>query len=442
MSCIILRTVVRASRYHARESLKQARGVRSLASLAAASSPSDASVALQGHFYESGSSNATLACFAAATIASIALAGASDAKCESLLEKSCISSSHHDDSVQSLLHHQPQLQSSETLEHKYVVDFDTVLGQGSYGCVHPAYIKETGELVALKKISRKFTSTAEFENETSALLRIYEEGGHPNINRVFDMYEDDSHFYVLLELVAGGEMLDHVVTNGAFCEADAARLIKQLASSLEFLHNFKIVHGDIKPENILLSSHSRQDGNLKLIDFGCAVVQGDNDDALPSPRSNTKKQHYPTADSTGTTAYWAPERFLKSGNTCDAPMDMWAVGVILFIMLNALHPFDLTGVATDEQIERQLLEDPRPPLDEHMVGHLSASAVDLLAQLMHKDPSKRMTASEMLKHPWVMGIVTSETQDEVREPSPLAMRSTYNLLTRASETCATGSKLV
>jgi serine/threonine protein kinase len=242
---------------------------------------------------------------------------------------------------------------------------------------------------------------------------------------------------VLLELVAGGEMLDHVVRDGAFTEADAARLMRQLASALAFLHQANIFHADLKPENILMSSHCRQDGDLKLIDFGCAVVQGHDDDNGAQAARPTKK-HVATADSTGTTAYWAPERFQK-GLTCTASMDMWAVGVIMYIMLNALHPFDLSGTATDAEIEAQLCKDPSPPLDEKIVGHLSESAVDLLSRLMEKDPEKRMTAKEMLDHPWMTGHVTNQVQ--IKVPTNGLTRTSTFLLARGNESCLTGNLL-
>jgi serine/threonine protein kinase len=233
-----------------------------------------------------------------------------------------------------------------------------------------------------------------------------------------------------LEFVPGGEMLEHVVRDGAFGEADAARLMHELASALSFLHNADICHADLKPENILLSSASRNDGHVKLIDFGCAVVKGIDDGTqfLPARR----RKHQASADSTGTTAYWAPERFNK-GLVCDAPMDCWAVGVILYIMLVGLHPYDLSGVSTDADIREQLCTDPTPPLGPEMVGHLSPSAVDLLSRLLETDPSKRMTASEMLEHPWITGQLQNSVQHTKRESSKVTMRSSTYILTGGKE---------
>jgi serine/threonine protein kinase len=90
--------------------------------------------------------------------------------------------------------------------------------------------------VALKKISKRFTNSSTFQTETNALLRIYDNGGHPNISGLRDMYEDYSHFYLVMDLISGGEMFDHLSHDGAYSEADAARLIFEIASALAFLH--------------------------------------------------------------------------------------------------------------------------------------------------------------------------------------------------------------
>lgn len=109
-----------------------------------------------------------------------------------------------------------------------------------------------------------------------------------------------------------------------------------------------------------------------------------------------------SASSTGTTAYWPRERF-ESGTVATSAMDMWSVGVILYIMLTGVHPFDPKSTRTDEEIENQIKEDPQPPMDHELVGHLSDSAIDLIKRLMEVDPKKRITAYEMLQHPWVRG---------------------------------------
>lgn len=341
---------------------------------------------------------------------------------------------------------------ARSLVDKYLVDWKTCLGEGAYGSVHPARLSNTGEKVALKKISKRYTSTSSFCRETDALLRIYNNGGHPNISGLRDIYEDHDHYYLVMDLVSGGEMFDHLIQYGAYSEADAARLMREVASALAFLHGVGVVHADLKPENLLLCSKKRLDGTTKMIDFGCAVVEKDHydsydlgddddsncncekkeqeseDDTNTNTNSNSNSQKSglngvhktlqswietlnkkvqddatseKSPESTGTTAYWPPERFNKHLPAKSA--DMWAVGVILFIMLTGVHPFDLTGVATDAEIAEQIQKDPSPPMTPRLTSHLSPAAIDLIKMLMDKNSADRLTADEMLQHPWIAG---------------------------------------
>jgi serine/threonine protein kinase len=288
------------------------------------------------------------------------------------------------------------------LKDKYKVEWDNILGEGAYGFVHPARLAVTGEKVALKKISRRYTDSSAFMNEIDALLRIYDNGGHPNISGLRDSYEDQKFYYLILDLVTGGEMFEHLIDFGAYSEADAARLMHEIASALAFLHGVGVVHADLKPENLLLSTKNRLDGTLKIIDFGCALVRDEADDGYENPFHSKDKTNLKSATSTGTTAYWPPERFAEDA-LADDGTDMWSVGVILYIMLTGVHPFDVEGISTDEEIKARIIADPRPPLTLDLVGHLSESALDLILQLMEKNPKKRLTAYEMMQHPWVRG---------------------------------------
>lgn len=306
-----------------------------------------------------------------------------------------------------------------SLNAKYIVDWDTVLGEGAYGSVHPGRLRATGEKVAIKKISRHYTDSSSFKAETDALQRIFDNGGHPNISGLRDMYEDQNFYYLILDLVTGGEMFEHLIQYGAYSEADAARLMHEIASALAFIHGVGVVHADLKPENLLLSTKNRLNGTIKMIDFGCAVVSDDEDSfadddddditAVGSRNKNkrNKKIKMKKASSTGTTAYWPPERFTSSANKTDfyatPAMDMWSVGVILYIMLTGVHPFDIRGGSTDAETKNAILANPHPPMDYELVGNLSDSAIDLILKLMEPDPDKRISAYEMLQHPWVRG---------------------------------------
>ncbi|KAL7525461.1 hypothetical protein ACHAXR_001014, partial [Thalassiosira sp. AJA248-18] len=162
-------------------------------------------------------------------------------------------------SRKSLLHRQPNHGKERDMDmnEKYDIDFNTVLGEGAYGRVHPARLVETGENVALKKISKQYTNSTSFSSETDALLRIYDNGGHPNISGLRDMYDIGNHYYLILDLARGGEMFDHLIQHGQYSEFDASRLVTEILSALAFLHNIGVVHADLKPENILLCSRKK-----------------------------------------------------------------------------------------------------------------------------------------------------------------------------------------
>lgn len=275
------------------------------------------------------------------------------------------------------------------------------LVEGAYGSVHPARLAATGEKVALKKISKRYTNSSTFKRETEALLRIYDCGGHPNISGLRDMYEDSTHFYLILDLISGGEMFDHLSNDGAYSEADAARLVFEIASALAFLHGVGVIHADLKPENLLLCSKNRRGGTIKIIDFGCSRL---NPLMVPSKVEDGDAE-------TGTTGYWPPERF-QTKTTLSPAIDMWALGVILYIMLTGIHPFDPNCDQTDQQVAEAIKADPNPPLYDFYVGHLSDSVVSLMKSLMNPDVDKRITAYELLHHPWVRGETASTEKIE------------------------------
>lgn len=228
------------------------------------------------------------------------------------------------------------------------------------------------------------------------------------------MYEDYSHFYLVMDLISGGEMFDHLANDGAYSEADAARLIFEIASALAFLHGVGIIHADLKPENLMLCSKNRRGGTIKIIDFGCALTQQIGSSAGGSKggrdNKNGEGQDYFVVKGsslglpeTGTTGYWPPERYRVQGEDLTPAIDIWAVGVILYIMLMGFHPFDINCDRSDDEVAAAIRRHPVPPMDDLYVGHLSDSAKDLIRRLMEPDPEKRLTAYELLHHPWVQG---------------------------------------
>jgi len=134
--------------------------------------------------------------------------------------------------------------TEDTLESKYAVQWRKPLGQGTFGSVYLAKDRKTGERCAVKKIPKEFTDNLSFKREMDALLRLRDEGGHPHICGLRENYEEGEYYYLILDLISGGEMFDHLCAQGAYSEADAARLIREVASALAFMHGIGIVHGE------------------------------------------------------------------------------------------------------------------------------------------------------------------------------------------------------
>ena len=296
-----------------------------------------------------------------------------------------------------------QMQESATrvtLKSKYNVHWSEPLGEGTFGAVYQAVDRVSGEKVAVKKIPKRFTDNETFQREMGALLRLRDAGGHPNICGLRENFDEGDFYFLVLDLIQGGEMFDQLCAHGAYSEADSARLVREVASALAFLHGIGIIHGDMKPENVMLSSVSSSDAIIQVVDFGCAQVVDDPSSSSSSQRSN--------GSLTTTPAYSAPEvlkrQLEKKSSAIDARFDMWALGVIIYIMLTGVHPFDLYGNASNEEVIHAIISGTKPPLrDSPLTSHLSADAISVIEKLLEWDPRKRWTADQLLEHPWVQG---------------------------------------
>jgi len=279
----------------------------------------------------------------------------------------------------------------------YKVNWKRPLGEGASGTVYLATSRKNAEQVAVKKIPKRLTDDASFQNEVNALVRVRDNGGHPYICGLRGIFEDEKHYYMVLDLVSGGEMFEHLIKLGAYSEADASRLVKEVAAALTFLHDIGIVHGDLKPENLMLSTDRTEDGTIQIVDFGCAQVSDESGNVVLKPSAGN------------TPAYCPPEVLENSNRAIAPPMDVWGLGVILYIMLVGLHPFDLNGNAPDEEIERMIKQRKSPPLrNSPITAHLSDSAIDVIEKCVQWDPDNRISAIELLEHPWVRGLTARE----------------------------------
>lgn len=260
------------------------------------------------------------------------------------------------------------------------------LGAGVHAVVRRGKNKQTNELVAVKCVEKANMRRRQLAREIEILTTIT----HPNVISLKDVFEDEQHVYLVLELVQGGELFDKIVNDGAFSEKEAAKLIRKITEALQYLHTRKVCHRDLKPENLLLTSKG-SDADVKIADFGLSKIMGE--------KTMMKR-------SCGTWAYWAPEILRRQ--PYDYSVDLWSVGVILYIMLSGVHPFDPDGQSSDAQIvERILRADYK--FDPEYWSHVSAEAKDVVQSLIHMDPMQRLTCVQLLQHPWVAGINVSKS---------------------------------
>ena len=202
---------------------------------------------------------------------------------------------------------------------------------------------------------------------------------HPNIVKLFDVYETSTHFYLAMEHLTGGELFDRIVEKGFYSEKDAADALAQLASAISYLHERGIVHRDVKPENLLYAS-PEPNAPLKLADFGLCKALKENDI---------------TKTACGTPGYVAPEVLKRKGYAKE--VDVWSIGVIMYILLCGFPPFyDENTAGLFEQIKNGDYSFPDPYWTA-----ISADAKSLVKSLLTVDPVKRIKAREVMTHPWM-----------------------------------------
>jgi predicted Ser/Thr protein kinase len=142
-----------------------------------------------------------------------------------------------------------ETKTREKLENKYKVQWNRPLGEGGFGSVYLATNKKTGEMVAVKKISKKYTNDTSFQQEMNAFHQIRMNGNHPNLCGLHENFDEGQYFYLVMDLISGGEVFDRLIEQGAYSEADAARLVREVGSALAFLHGIGLVHGDLVSVN-------------------------------------------------------------------------------------------------------------------------------------------------------------------------------------------------
>ena len=255
------------------------------------------------------------------------------------------------------------------------------LGSGAFSRCLQVKNKTTGNLYACKEIQKKKMSDLEgFKHEINILIKL----DHPNIIKLYEIYETEEFFYLIMELCSGGELFDRIISNiesgKPFTEEQAAVIFQQMMSAINYCHKNNIVHRDLKPENLLCLNQS-PNSPIKVIDFGMSKICDPND--IMFERVGT--------------AYYIPPEVLEG--MYDEKCDVWSAGVILYILLCGYPCFN---GETDEQIYRQIrkkkFDFPSPEWD-----NISDDAKNLIKKMLI-DAVDRISAEEVLKDPWVLNL--------------------------------------
>ncbi|KAJ4896087.1 Calcium-dependent protein kinase 32 [Raphanus sativus] len=259
------------------------------------------------------------------------------------------------------------------------------LGRGEFGVTYLCTDKETGEVFACKSILKKKLRTAvdieDVRREVEIMRHMPE---HPNVVTLKETYEDEHAVHLVMELCEGGELFDRIVARGHYTERAAAVVTKTIMEVVQVCHKHGVMHRDLKPENFLFAN-KKETAPLKAIDFGLSVF------FKPGERFN---------EIVGSPYYMAPEVLKRNYGP---EVDIWSAGVILYILLCGIPPFwaeTEQGVAL--AIIRSQLNFTRDPWPK-----VSENAKDLIRKMLDPDQKRRLTAQQVLDHPWLQNAKTA-----------------------------------
>eukprot|EP00128_Syssomonas_multiformis_P009320 Colp12_sorted_trinity150504_noHs@30919 len=264
----------------------------------------------------------------------------------------------------------------EEVSNHYVLG--DILGTGAYGEVRLASSKKDKSKHAVKTIKkRSLDNAAALKLEVQVMIKIR----HPLIISLHELYETKANLFLVMEYVSGGELFERIISRGSYTEKDAAKAIRQICEAISYLHEHRIVHRDLKPENILYANES-PDSDIKIADFGLAQIM--NKQTLLSTVC-------------GTPGYVAPEVILNEPYS--TPVDVWAIGVIAYILLSGYEPF----YEDNDAALLQRIVDGRYSFPEDIFQDVSEDAKNVVRKILVTDPTRRPSAKEILSWPWIQG---------------------------------------
>jgi len=254
------------------------------------------------------------------------------------------------------------------------------IGKGKFGLVKSGINKETKKPVAIKIMAKKNMDKSDMEL-AKVEIDILKIAQHPNIIKLYDVFENENYIYIIMEYCSGGDLLSYFEHyEYELPEAKVCEIIHKLSMAIYYLHSYGIVHRDLKPENILMTDLT-SNADIRLLDFGLSKIVG-NDEKCTEPY--------------GTLSFVAPE--VLQGKPYDKSVDLWSIGIITFLLLCGYMPFD--DKHSEREIARQTIQDP-VPYENKIWSKLSPEAKTFVDGLLQKKPEKRYTIKEVLEHPWI-----------------------------------------
>ena len=261
-----------------------------------------------------------------------------------------------------------------------IYDVKNKLGSGKFGLVKLGINKKTGQKVAIKimKKSTMDSSDLELVRTEIEILKICQ---HPNIIRLYNVFENADYLYIIMEYCYGGDLFSYLENRHfRLTEKRASTIIHQMATAVYYMHSFGVVHRDLKPENVLMTS-TEEDSDIRILDFGLSKILG--------PYEKCDEPY-------GTLTYCAPEIIVDEPYS--KPVDLWSLGVMTYLMVSGKLPFN----AEDEnEIARQVVYDEPNYTRNPIWKTISPECLDFIKKLLDKDQNKRMTIKGVLEHKWI-----------------------------------------
>ncbi|XP_076066239.1 ribosomal protein S6 kinase alpha-5-like isoform X2 [Oratosquilla oratoria] len=272
----------------------------------------------------------------------------------------------------------------------YEVDLrERILGDGSFSVCRRCVHRSTGKAYAVKIVSRKINCLQEIN-----LLRACQ--NHPNIVNLHEVYYDEAHTYMVLELLEGGELLERIRKKKRFTEGEASVLMSHLVSAVHYMHSRGIVHRDLKPENLLFVNSS-EDSVLKIVDFGFARM-------MPDKSSESGNMMTPCF----TLHYAAPEVLRQAANKdakgYDETCDLWSLGVIMYTMLSGEAPFQSRSRVASAADIMARIKGGNFDFSGPQWASVSSQAKRIIKGLLTVDAKKRLTMTELQREEWLTGM--------------------------------------